>query len=176
MASRVRFRCRLTIWRTCVPARSASLTKAIQAKVRIREFMLGSLTPHTLWDPLLHSDLIQPAIFAPEALDLLHGVRGGSNIPVFKAAVDERSIRDHNGRLPFQAARPSFHRAGSPRLRNQRNMSSSRTWSQPSVASTGVPPVSFPQGDGRGAVLADLQCQVADLKAQLHAPVSGPDP
>ena len=35
-----------------------SLTKAIQAKVHIREFMLGSLTPHTLRDPLLHSDLL----------------------------------------------------------------------------------------------------------------------
>ena len=145
-----------------------SLTKAIQAKVHIREFMLGSLTIHTLRDPLLHSDLLQPDIFAREALD--------AAIPVFKAAVDARTIRDHTGSLQFHAPHHVSRRAGSPRRRFQRTNTSGRAWSQRPVASAGNDqPTSLLQGGGRGAVLADLQRQVADLKAQLHAPVSGPD-
>ena len=41
-----------------------SLTKAIQAKVKIRELMLGAIKPHTLRDPLLQSELIHPEIFS----------------------------------------------------------------------------------------------------------------
>ena len=145
-----------------------SLTKVIQAKVHIREFMLGSLTPHTLCDPLLHSDLLQPDIFAREALD--------AAIPVFKAAVDARTIRDHTGRLPFHAPHHVSRRVGSPCRRFQRTDTSGCTWSQHPVTSAGNNQTnSFLQGGSRGAVLADLQRQVADLKAQLHAPVSGPN-
>ena len=61
-----------------------SLTKAIQAKVAIREFLLGALKPHTLRDPLLASDLIHPTVFAPVALD--------AAIPVLKAAMDANVV------------------------------------------------------------------------------------
>ena len=48
---------------------SRSLTKAIQAKVCIRELMLGAIKPHILQDPLLYSELIHPEIFPPSALE-----------------------------------------------------------------------------------------------------------
>ena len=74
-----------------------SLTKAVQAKVKIRELMLGAIKPHTLRDPLLHSDLLHPEIFPPSALN--------AALPFFKTALDTSSLRDHAGRLPFQAPR-----------------------------------------------------------------------
>ena len=90
--------------------------------------------------------------------------------------MDTHSVRDHAGRRPFQAPRHSFTRSGSPRRCQQRADSAAHHWSLPLAVSPVLPPVSFPQGDGWGVVLADLQCQVAGLKAQLHAPSSDPEP
>ena len=77
-----------------------SLTKAIQAKVKIRELMLGAIKPHTLRDLLFQSELLHPEIFPPSALD--------TALPIFKTALDMSSLCDHAGRLPFQAPRSGF--------------------------------------------------------------------
>ena len=83
-----------------------SLTKAIQAKVAIREFLLGALKPHTLRDPLLASDLIHPTIFAPDALE--------AAVPILKAAMDAHAVRDHAHAVPttctWRGCSPSFSR------------------------------------------------------------------
>ena len=79
-----------------------SLTKAIQAKVALREFLLGALKPHTLRDPLLASDLIHATIFAPEALE--------AAVPILKAGMDGHTVRDHAGRVPFASNSRSFTR------------------------------------------------------------------
>ena len=83
-----------------------SLTKAVQAKVRIREHMLRVLKPHTLRDPLLQVDLVHPDVFPPAALE--------AAIPILKAALDANTVRDHAGRVPFRAPRQTFRRRLSP--------------------------------------------------------------
>ena len=127
-----------------------SLTKAIQEKVAIREFLLGALKPHTLRDLLLASDLIHPTIFALDALE--------AAVPILKAAMDAHAVRDHAGRVPFTSNSRSFARHQPP----------TRQWAQPPPAS--LLQQSLPPVEDRGAVLADLQRQVAHLKSQLHAP------
>ena len=123
-----------------------SLTKAIQAKVAIREFLLGALKPHTLRDPLLASDLIHPTIFAPDALE--------AAVPILKAAMDGHTVRDHAGLVPFASNSRSFtRRKTSPGLRQGSSLPSWQ-WAQPPPASPLQP--SLPQVEDRGAVLADL--------------------
>ena len=83
-----------------------SLTKAIQAKVAIREFLLGVLKPHTLRDLLLASDLIHPTVFALVALD--------AAIPVLKAALDANVVWEHAGCVPFWFRLAVLRSAGTP--------------------------------------------------------------
>ena len=131
-----------------------SLTKAIQAKVAIWEFLLGALKPRTLRDPLLASDLIHPTIFAA--------------VPILKAAMDAHAVRDHVGHVPFSSNSRSFARRQTSPRRRQGSHPPPRQWEHPPPASPLQP--SLPQVKVRGAFLADLQRQVADLKLQLHAP------
>ena len=137
-----------------------SLTNAIQVKVAIREFLLGALKPHTLRDPLLASDLIHPMIFAPDALEAV--------VPILKAAMDARAVCDHAGCIPFPSNSRSFPRRKMSPGHCPGAYPPPRQWAQPPLASPLQP--SLPQVEDRGAVLADLQRQVADLKSQLHAP------
>ena len=109
-----------------------SLTKAIQAKVAIREFLLGALKSHTLRDPLLASDLIHPTIFAPAALE--------AAVPILKAAMDAHAVRDHAGRVPFASNNRSFtRRRTSPGLRQGASLPP-RQWAQPPPASPSTRP------------------------------------
>ena len=144
-----------------------SLTKAIQAKVAIQEFLLGALKPHTLRDPLLASDLIHPTIFAPAALEAAG--------PILKAAMDAHAVCDQAGRVPFSSNSRSFARRQTSPRRRQGAHPPPGQWAHPPPGQWAHPPPaslqpSLPQVEDRGAVLADLQWQVADLKSQLHAP------
>ena len=66
-----------------------SLTKAVQVKIRLSEFLLGSLKAHTLWDLLLHSDVLHAHLFSPESLE--------SAVPLLKTAMDANTVCDHAG-------------------------------------------------------------------------------
>ena len=138
-----------------------SLTKAVQAKVKIRELMLGAIKPHTLRDPLLHSDLLRPDIFPPSALN--------TALPFFKTALDTSSIRDHADRLPFQAPRSELDQGFVPRGRRSRRGANRYPRSLPTPASHRPPSTS---DDLRGGVLSDLRRQVADLRAQIGTTAS----
>ena len=82
--------------------------------------------------------------------------------------MDVHAVRDHTGRVPFASNSRSFTRRRTlPGLRRGASLPP-RQWAQPPPASPLQP--SLPQVEDRGAVLADLQRQVADLKSQLHAP------
>ena len=133
-----------------------SLTKAVQAKVKIRELMLGAIKPHTLRDPLLQSDLLHPEIFPPSALD--------TALTIFKTALDMSSLCDHAGRLPFQAPRSGF-----PRCRHSRRGSNRDPRSLPAPASNRPTSTS---DELRGGVLSNLRRQVADLRAQISTTAS----
>ena len=102
-----------------------SLTKAIQAKVAIREFLLGALKPHTLCDPLLASDLIHPTIFAPGALGavcpslrrLWMGILFGTMRDAFLSLPTVGPSLDVKRRRAFVRARPCLPGSGHNRLR-----------------------------------------------------------
>ena len=132
-----------------------SLKKAIQATVRIREFMLGTLKPHTHRNPLLQLELIHPGIFAPAALD--------AAVSILKAALDSHSVRDHAGRVPFQAPRRSFAFSSSPRRHQQRSDSVRHHWSLPPTVSAIPQSFSFLKGNGWGAVLADFERHLSEV-------------
>ena len=70
----------------------------------------------------------------------------------------------------------SFAFSGSPRRHQQRSDSVRHHWSLPPTVSAVSQSFSFLKGNGWGAVLADLERQVVDLKAQLQAPPSDPAP
>ena len=89
-----------------------SLTKAVQAKVRIREHLFGALKPHTLRDPLLQADVIHPDVFPPVALE--------AAIPILKEALDANTVRDHASRVPFRTPKQSSRRRFSPHSQNCR--------------------------------------------------------
>ena len=138
-----------------------SLTKAVQAKVKIRELMLGAIKPHTLRDPLLHSELLHPEIFNPSALN--------AALPFFKTALDASSLRDHAGRLPFQAPRSGLNQGFAPRGRRSRRGANRDPRSLPPTTPRGPP---APSDELRGGVLSDLRRQVADLRAQIGTTAS----
>ena len=141
-----------------------SLTKAVQAKVKIRELMLGAIKPHTLRDPLLHSDILHPEIFPSSALN--------AALPFFKAALDASSLRDHAGRLPSpQAPRGGLDQVFVPRGRRSRRGANRDPRSRPPNTLRGPHTSSE---DLRGGVLSDLRRQVADLRAQIVAPAPNP--
>ena len=118
-----------------------SLTKAVQAKIKIRELMLGAIKPHTLRDLLLQSDLLHPEIFPPLALD--------TALPIFKTAMDMSSLRDHAGRLPFQAPRSGLDQGFGPRGRRSRR-GSNRDRSFPSCTCLNPSTFYFRWAVGRG--------------------------
>ena len=136
-----------------------SLTKAVQAKVKIRKSMLGAIKPHTLQDPLLQSDLLHPEIFPPSALD--------TALPIFKTSLDTSSLRDHVGRLPFQAPRSGLDQGFVPRCRRSRRGSNRDPRSLPAPTST-RPPSTSDELRGRGP----LRQQVADLQSQISTTTS----
>ena len=136
-----------------------SLTKAVQAKVKIRELMLGAIKPHTLRDPLLHSDILHPEIFPSSALN--------AALPFFKTALDASSLRDHAGRLPSQAPRSGMDQGFVPRGRRSRRGANRDPRSRPPNTLRGP---QAPSDDLRGGVLSDLRRQVADLRAQIVTP------
>ena len=92
-----------------------SLTKAVQAKVRIREHMLGALKPHTLRDPLLQADVIHPHVFPLVVLEVA--------IPILKTALDANTVCDHADRVPSRTPRQSSHRRFSPHSQNRQDFS-----------------------------------------------------
>ena len=122
-----------------------SLTKAVQAKVKIRELMLGAIKPHTLRDPLLHSGLLHPDFFPPSALN--------TALPFFKTALDTS-----------QAPRSELDQGFVPRGRRSRRGANRDPRSLPPPASHRPPSTS---DELRGGVLSDLRRQVADLRAQI---------
>ena len=137
-----------------------SLTKAVQAKVLIREHLLGALKPHTLRDPLLQAEVVHPDVFPPAVLE--------AAIPILKAALDANTVHNHAGRVPFRMPRQSSRRRFSPHSQNRQDFSREpRSFSAPAASTTHVAS-SQQTGDGRGAMLASLQRQVADLTAQLR--------
>ena len=138
-----------------------SLMKAVQAKVKIRKLILGAIKPHTLRDPLLQSDLLHPDIFPPSALD--------TALPFFKTALDTSSLRDHVGRLPFQAPRSGLDQGFVPRGRCSCRGAHRDPRSLPTPASHRPPSTS---DEMRGGVLSDLRRQVADLWAQISTTAS----
>ena len=141
-----------------------SLTKAVQAKVKIRELMLGAIKPHTLRDPLLHSDILHPEIFPSSALN--------AALPFFKTALDASSLRDHAGRLPSpQAPRSGMDQVFVPRGRRSRRGANRDPRSRPPTTLRGPQTSSE---DLRGGVLSDLRRQVADLRAQIVTPAPNP--
>ena len=123
--------------------------------------MLGAIKPHTLRDPLLHSDLLHPEIFPPSALN--------AALPFFKTALDASSLRDHAGRLPFQAPRSGLDQVFVPRGRRSRRGANRDPRSLPPPNSHRPP---APSDELRGGVLSDLRRQVADLRAQIGTTAS----
>ena len=63
--------------------------------MRLRAHVLGALKRHTLLDPLLHSSVIHPQLFAPEVLPVA--------ATFLKTAFDANTVRDHAGWVSFKA-------------------------------------------------------------------------
>ena len=90
-------------------------------------------------------------------------------LPIFKTALDTSSLRDHAGRLPFQAPRSGLYQGVVPRGRRSRRGSNRDPRSLPSPTSNRPPSTS---DELRGGVLSDLRRQVADLQAQISTTAS----
>ena len=124
-------------------------------KLQLKKFTLAGSAPSGLSG--------SPGHLSPAALE--------AAIPVLKNALDANMVRDHAGRVPFRAPRQPNRCWVSPRRSQPHTDSSrdSRSRSMPATSTLRGEPVRAAEED-RGAVLALLQQQVADLCAQLRTP------